>query len=105
MSQADGPPRARPEPNRREAWTAECPSHDDVARKLRDGTADMLYLAAFARNNAGGAALLLQALEAERVKLDRKWRQLDNDIWAIRGNPSDGPPHVLDAKPREGNGE
>jgi hypothetical protein len=103
MSQADGPPRARPEPNRREPWTRECPSHDDVARKLRDGTADMLYLAAFARNNAGGAALLLQAMEAERLKLDRKWRQLEIDLWEIRGDPRDGPPHVLE--PREGNGE
>ncbi len=49
--------------------------------------------------------MLLQALQAERDQLDRKWRQLDNDLWEIRGNPRDGPPHVLDAKPREGNGE
>ena len=105
MSQADGPPRARPEPNRREPWTGDVSSRDDAQRKLREGSADLLYLSAFCRNNAGGAAMLLQALEAERVNLDRKWRQLDNDLWEIRGNPSDGPPHVLDSKPREGNGE
>jgi hypothetical protein len=33
-----------------------------VLRKLREGTADLLYLSAFCRNNAGGAAILLQHL-------------------------------------------
>jgi len=105
MSQTDGPPRPRPEPKPREPWTAGIPSRDEALRKLRDGTADLLWLSAFCRNNAGGAAMVLQAMEAERVDLDRKWRQLDNDLWEIRGDPRDGPPHVLAQKPREGNGE
>ncbi len=102
MAGDDNPKRSA---NRSEPWTGDVPSRDDVLRKLREGSADLLYLSAFCRNNAGGAAMLLQRLEAERAALDRKWRQLDNDLWEIRGNPSDGPPHVLDAKPREGNGE
>ncbi len=65
MSQADGPPRARPQPNRREAWTAAVPSRDEVLRKLREGSADLLYLSAFCRNNAGGAAILLQHLAGQ----------------------------------------
>lgn len=65
MSRADGPPRARPEPTRRDAWTAAVPSRDEVLRKLREGTADLLYLAAFCRNNGGGAAILLQHLAGQ----------------------------------------
>jgi len=49
----------------REPWTGEVPSRDDVLRKLHEGTADLLYLSAFCRNNAGGAAILLQHLAGQ----------------------------------------
>ena len=96
---------AHPLRNRSEPWTGEVPSRDDVIRKLHDGTADMLYLAGFCRSNSGGAAMVLQWLALERAELDRKWRQLDNDIWEIRGDPRDGPPHVLGPKPGQANGK
>ena len=60
MTEHDTP--TRPEPNRSEPWTGDVPSRDEVLRKLHEGSADLLYLSAFCRNNAGGAAILLQHL-------------------------------------------
>lgn len=99
MSRADGPPRDRPEPKRREPWTADVPSREDVLRKLSEGTADLLYLSAFCRNNAGGAALVIQHLDGSVVSARGTIASLSERLARV------DPAEIRRVTEREGNGE
>lgn len=68
------------------------PTPEVVLRRLRDGTADLLYLAAVARTYPSVAAQALQSIENDRRQMERKF-------WAT------DPAEIRRVTEREGNGE
>lgn len=71
---------------------SEPPTPDVVLRRLRDGSADLLYLAAVGRAFPSVAAQALQQLENDRRRMERKF-------WAT------DPAEIRRVTEREGNGE